>query len=192
MSEKVDALPVLRLEDWEPTKDTLHLYAQIVGKIRLASTPLSNHWWNVPLYVTVRGLTTRRIRQDGVSFTREMFASAVDQVIALRIRADRDGAVNLRASFETPMPAGLRVQGDTLILSGTNTSQEGLPAALRFEARVRLMASGGELLSSNDAITLRGVNSAMLLVAMGTNYRRFDDVGGDPAASTRRQPSGWR
>ena len=126
-------------------------------------------------------------RQDGVSFTRQAFASAVDQVIAVRIDADRDGAVNLRATFETPMPGALRVEGDTLILSGSNTSQQGLPAALRYEARVRVVALGGELVSANDALLLRGATSATLLLAIATNYRRFDDVGGDPAAITRRQ-----
>jgi alpha-L-fucosidase 2 len=126
-------------------------------------------------------------RQDGVNWTREVFASAVDQVIAIRVRADPEGAVSLRASFETPMPGGVRVEGDTLILSGRNTSQQGLPAALRFEARARVIAQGGELVSTDDALTLRGANSVTLLVAMGTNYRRFDDVGGDPAAATRGQ-----
>jgi len=63
------ALPPLPLEDWEPTKDTLHLWVQIVGKIRLASTAPKNHWWHVPLYVDVRGLTTRRMHaQDGTVF----------------------------------------------------------------------------------------------------------------------------
>ena len=54
-------LPELHLADWRATKDTLHLYSQIVGKIRLATTAPRNHWWNVPLYVDVRGLTTRRL-----------------------------------------------------------------------------------------------------------------------------------
>ena len=45
-------LPPLPLGEWEPTKITLHLWAQIVGKIRLASTPPRNHWWHVPLYST--------------------------------------------------------------------------------------------------------------------------------------------
>jgi Family of unknown function (DUF5996) len=61
-------LPELPLSDWEPTKTTLHLWLQIVGKIRLAATPSCNHWWNAPLYVDVRGLTTRRMHADGVSF----------------------------------------------------------------------------------------------------------------------------
>jgi hypothetical protein len=62
-------LPALPLEAWRPTKDTLHLYVQVVGKVRMATTPLRNHWWNVPLYVDVRGLTTRRMRQRGLSFS---------------------------------------------------------------------------------------------------------------------------
>jgi hypothetical protein len=62
-------LPELRLTDWEATKQTLHLWAQIVGKIRLAATAPRNHWWNAPLYVDVRGLTTRRLHSaDGVTF----------------------------------------------------------------------------------------------------------------------------
>ncbi|HUP58990.1 MAG TPA: DUF5996 family protein [Thermoanaerobaculia bacterium] len=55
------AWPALRLEEWIDTKNTLHRWTQIVGKIRLALTPLVNHWWNVPLYVSPRGLTTSTI-----------------------------------------------------------------------------------------------------------------------------------
>jgi alpha-L-fucosidase 2 len=126
-------------------------------------------------------------RQDGVTFHRQAFASAVDQVIVMKVLADREAAVNLRVAFETPMPGAVRVEGDTLILAGSNTSQEGLPAALRYEARVRLVAQGGELISSDDALSLRGANSALLLVTMATSFRRFDDVSGDPAAITRAQ-----
>jgi hypothetical protein len=62
-------LPPLPLEEWESTKQTLHLWAQIVGKIRMASSAPRNHWWHVPLYVDVRGLTTRRMHAaDGTSF----------------------------------------------------------------------------------------------------------------------------
>src|SRR5947209_2990752 len=53
--------PRLPLEEWKDTYATLHMWTQIVGKIRLAQSPLVNHWWNVPLYVTPRGLTTSAI-----------------------------------------------------------------------------------------------------------------------------------
>lgn len=52
------AWPDLEWEQWKDTASTLHMYMQIVGKTRLALTPLQNHWWNVPLYVTARGLWT--------------------------------------------------------------------------------------------------------------------------------------
>lgn len=50
--------PELAVADWQPTRDTLTLWLQVIGKIRIARTPLLNHWWNAPLYVTSRGLTT--------------------------------------------------------------------------------------------------------------------------------------
>ena len=56
------------LDAWRPTKNTLHLYCQIVGKIRLALHPRMNHWWHVPLYVSPRGLTTRTIPYRGGNF----------------------------------------------------------------------------------------------------------------------------
>src|SRR5438445_2580107 len=60
--------PSLPFADWEKTCDTLHMWTQIVGKTRLALTPLQNHWWNVPLYVTSRGLSTSPIPFEEKSF----------------------------------------------------------------------------------------------------------------------------
>src|SRR5438270_2896244 len=60
--------PSLPLEEWKDTYATLHMWTQVVGKIRLAQTPLVNHWWNVPLYVTARGLTTSAMPYDARDF----------------------------------------------------------------------------------------------------------------------------
>jgi hypothetical protein len=56
--EETGAWPALTLSAWEDTRDTLHLWTQIVGKVRLALEPMLNHWWQVALYVSARGLTT--------------------------------------------------------------------------------------------------------------------------------------
>jgi Family of unknown function (DUF5996) len=53
--------PSLRIEEWTATRETLHLWLQIVGKLRLAKAPMVNHWWQTALYVTPRGLTTSAI-----------------------------------------------------------------------------------------------------------------------------------
>lgn len=60
-SDQPECWPPLPLASWRDTCDTLHMWTQIVGKIRMRLTPLVNHWWNVPLYVTARGLTTSRV-----------------------------------------------------------------------------------------------------------------------------------
>jgi len=63
--------PALPLEDWKDTCATLHMWTQIVGKVRLAQTPLINHWWNVPLYVSARGLTTTAMPYGEIFFEME-------------------------------------------------------------------------------------------------------------------------
>ena len=60
-----ESWPELPLDAWRETYATLHMWTQIVGKVRLALTPLINHWWNVPLYVTSRGLGTGAMPYGG-------------------------------------------------------------------------------------------------------------------------------
>jgi hypothetical protein len=82
------AWPALPFEAWTETRETLHRWTQIVGKIRLELTPLVNHWWNVPLYLSARGLTTSDIPYGERSLDMEFdFISHV-----LRIRVS-DGAM---------------------------------------------------------------------------------------------------
>jgi hypothetical protein len=57
--------PALPWKEWEATASTLHMWTQIVGKTRLALTPMQNHWWNVPLYISARGLTTSAMFYKG-------------------------------------------------------------------------------------------------------------------------------
>ena len=56
--------PRLRVADWTETRDTLHMWTQIVGKVRMAYAPAANHWWHVTLYPTARGLTTSSVPYD--------------------------------------------------------------------------------------------------------------------------------
>ncbi len=67
-ADREKAWPPLPLNEWKDTYDTLHMWTQVVGKVRLALTPKVNHWWNVPLYVTARGLTTSPIPYGSESF----------------------------------------------------------------------------------------------------------------------------
>jgi len=93
------ALPELPIADWRPTKDTLHLYAQVVGKVRLATTPPRNHWWHVPLYVDVRGLTTGPLRYNDTTF--DIAFDLVDHELVVRTLDGR--------TLKFPLASGLSV-----------------------------------------------------------------------------------
>jgi hypothetical protein len=83
-----DPWPDLPLAAWADTCDTLQLWTQVVGKIRLAHAPMVNHWWQVPLYVTARGLTTSPI-PSGVRYFQIDF-DFLDHTLVI---ATSDGAV---------------------------------------------------------------------------------------------------
>ena len=108
--------PALPLEEWEATYRTLHMWTQIVGKIRLALNPLQNHFWNVALYVNPRGLTTSPIPYRGHTF--EIQFDFVNHRLELRT-ADGDRALALapksvaafyRETFALLRSAGIEVQ----------------------------------------------------------------------------------
>lgn len=66
--ERAERWPDLPFEAWRDTRETLHLWTQIVGKVRMELSPFVNHWWHVTLYVTPRGLTTSSIPYQGSTF----------------------------------------------------------------------------------------------------------------------------
>jgi hypothetical protein len=90
--------PRLRVDDWTETRDTLHMWTQIVGKVRLSRAPLINHWWQVTLYVSPRGLTTGAIPHRGGLFDLEF--DFVDHRLRLR---SSDGGERMVALSSRPV-----------------------------------------------------------------------------------------
>jgi uncharacterized protein DUF5996 len=107
--EHMAAWPDLTLSRWEDTRDTLHLWTQIVGKVRLGLTPMINHWWQVPLYVSARGLTTSLMHTGARGL--EIEFDFVDHVLELRTTDGEQRHVELQprsvASFYAATTAAL-------------------------------------------------------------------------------------
>lgn len=118
------ALPTLT--DWQATLDAVHLWTQVVGKVRLALTPLVNHWWNVPLYVSTRGLTTSTIPLPGRGV--ELEFDFVDHVLALRTTEGDERTVALGpqsvATFHGSTLDGLRGLGVDVEIRARPTEME--------------------------------------------------------------------
>ncbi|MFD2515103.1 DUF5996 family protein [Pontibacter locisalis] len=106
--------PPLPLEEWEPTKETLHLYIQIIGKIRLKLMPRRNHWWNVTLYVTSRGLGTGPIPYK--FFTFEIDFDFIDHQLTIKTNTGAVETITLQdgvsvSQFYTSVMKSLEVLG---------------------------------------------------------------------------------
>ncbi len=98
MTEQVSKWPELHLANWRDTADTLHMWTQVVGKIRLALSPKVNHWWQVPLYVSTRGLTTSPLSYGERVF--EMEFDFLDHNLAIR---ENDRATNYVPLYARPV-----------------------------------------------------------------------------------------
>src|SRR5262245_8365441 len=105
--------PALAYSEWEATRDTLHMWTQIVGKTRLVLTPAANHWWNVTLYVTPQGLSTSPIPYAGKAFDVEFDFVAHRVVLATSDGRDRTIPLYARsvADFYQEYMAALRSLG---------------------------------------------------------------------------------
>jgi alpha-L-fucosidase 2 len=125
---------------------------------------------------------------NGAKFTREVFSSPVDQVIVVRLSADRKRAVSFRVGVKSPQQARVAISApDTLILSGKNGEAAGIAGGLRFQARVRVLATGGKTIALADGISIEDADSALILIAAATSYKNFNDVSGDPVTTVEQQ-----
>lgn len=92
-SELESLFPPLPIEEWEDTKNTLHLFFQIVGKIRLTLFPKMNHWWHVTLYLSPRGMTTRSVPYKGMIF--EIAFDFIDHKLAIQTSSGEEKSFSL-------------------------------------------------------------------------------------------------
>jgi alpha-L-fucosidase 2 len=128
---------------------------------------------------------------DGVKFKRETFASEPDQAIVLRMESSKKGALNFSVGLNSPHSNyTVSVEGDQIILRGkaNNYPQElgrdGNPypeSKLTFEARLKVINEGGELVQSENAIKIENAKTATLYLVAATSFVSYNDISGNPA-----------
>ena len=125
--------PSLPLESWRPTCDTLHMYVQVVGKIRLALSPPEPEWAHVPLYVSARGLTTGVIPSDGRIFQIDFDFIAHDVAIKTSDGAVRSIPLLPQRSVADFYRAVMSALGELEIDVRIHTLPNEVPNPIRFE-----------------------------------------------------------
>ncbi|WP_028916160.1 glycoside hydrolase family 95 protein [Pseudoxanthomonas sp. J35] len=134
-----------------------------------------------------RALATSTFEARGMQHTRQVFVSAVDQCLVVRLSGDRPRRIGLRIGLDSDH-AEATVEadgGDGLLLRGRNGDAFGIEGGLRFAARLRVLPRGGSLRRRGERIEVQGADEVVLLLTAATGFRRYDDIGGDPEAITR-------
>jgi alpha-L-fucosidase 2 len=123
---------------------------------------------------------------DGIHFTREVFATPADQVIAVHLAGDHPNQLHFATSLSTPQKADITAaDSDTLVLGGINGEASGIEGALRFQVRARVLARGGITRIENERIVVADADSATILIAAATSYKNYKDTSGDPEILTK-------
>ena len=134
-----------------------------------------------------------RVQYDvgGVTFRREIFSSAPDQVIVIHLSASQPGKLHFLATLASPhanSSTAAAGAGQLAIRGGVRNEHNGLRISnpLRFEARLAIRADGGSVKVNDQGIEVQGADSVTLLLAAATSFKNFQDASGDPAAACDR------
>ncbi len=132
-------------------------------------------------------IATARYKRDGVTFTREAFASAPDQVIVLRFTADRPGSISFSAGLDRIERFETQADGSAgLVMTGKLKSGVAGVDGMTYAARLRAVNRGGKVSVAGDSLQVESADEVVLLVAAATNYQGFAGRGTeDPLKATK-------
>ena len=154
---------------------------QPVGDL-LIEFPGHDDWDNYRRELDIaNALCSTRYTVDGVVFTREYFASAVDQVIAVRLSSSEKARITCKLGFSSEHGKHqISVEDGMLLLDGVTSSMENKEGRVRFQARVMPVIEGGSLEVEGNRLAVKDADAVVVYVAIGTNFNNFRDLGGDP------------
>ena len=117
---------------------------------------------------------------NGVTFQREYISSFTDNVITIRLTANRQGAITCNAMLTSPHPdVTIASEGDEIRLSGITSNHEGLKGKVTFTGRVSAKAKGGKAVSKDGVLTITHADEVTFYIAIATNFKHYDDISGN-------------
>ncbi len=118
---------------------------------------------------------------DGVTYTREVFASFSDRVIIIRLTANKPNCISFQANFVTPHAKSSvhTTSAKDLTLAATTSDHEGVKGLVRFKAIARIKLEGGVLESGDTTLIVKQANAATIYLSIATNFNNYNDISGD-------------
>ncbi|MGE0019764.1 MAG: glycoside hydrolase N-terminal domain-containing protein [Draconibacterium sp.] len=123
-------------------------------------------------------ISTTKYSVDGVGFKSEVIASNPDQIIVVRISADKPGKVSFSADLKRPKPAVVEVsaKGDQLTMSGTTGDHEGIKGAVKFEAIAKFVNEGGVVTTADSVLNVTNADAVTIYISIATNFVNYNDL----------------
>jgi alpha-L-fucosidase 2 len=130
-----------------------------------------------------KAITTTKYSVKGVNFKSEVIASNPDQVIVVRISADKPGKISFSADLKRPKPAVVEVaaKGDQLTMSGTTGDHEGIKGAVKFEAIAKFVNEGGAVAAADSVLNITNADAVTIYISIATNFVNYNDISGNAA-----------
>ncbi len=127
-----------------------------------------------------RAVATTRYTVNGVTYTREIFSSFTDQVIVVRLTADKPNSISFSTSLDRPGNVDIAAIGnDMLRMSGITSSHETVEGKLEFVVLAKVVNNGGGISATIDELVIDGANSATIFVSIATNFVNYNDISAD-------------
>ncbi|MBK8187111.1 MAG: glycoside hydrolase family 95 protein [Cellvibrio sp.] len=124
-------------------------------------------------------VATTRYKVKNVTYTREVFASFVDQVIVIKLTASKVGQLNFSAKLSHPANMKLSVQKNTLVMQGVSKDHEGVKGQVNITSLAKIITQGGSVKASDKNVSVENADSALILISMATNFINYHDISGD-------------
>lgn len=126
-----------------------------------------------------KAVATVRYKVDGVTYTREVFSSFADDVVIVRLTADKPKSLSFAASFRSPLDHEVKHWNKRLVLTAKGKEHEGVPGAIRMETLVEARNEGGRVIVQGESVKVENANAVTLYISSATNFVNYKDVSGD-------------
>ncbi|MCF0071180.1 glycoside hydrolase family 95 protein [Dyadobacter sp. CY261] len=128
-----------------------------------------------------KAVTTTSYIVDGVKYTRQVIASVPDEVIAIRLTADKPGKLTFTSFLNSPQKGERRMEkGGKLVFAGVSGDKEGVKGQVAFQAHVLVKPEGGQLSERDTSLTVKGANAATIYISIATNFIDYKTLTANP------------
>lgn len=133
-----------------------------------------------------KALTTTTFTSNGTHFKREVFASIPDNVMVIKLSADKKNALNFTANFDSELKKDVHADGVTLQMNGLSSTLDGVEGKVKYNAVAKFITKGGKISASGKSVSVSNANEVTILISIATNFTDYKTLDTDEVVKSRR------